>query len=408
MVTTAQLLNLGAAGLLVVLGATVLYSLRHRSGRAFAAFLFGLAGLYATSLPLPAGPERVLLAASRLLGAWGLLTFLVFFPRPIARAERRLLAAALICGGLADIEGQVLPFGSFIQAWSGEPDHLWFAIQRLTEFAFDTLGVGALFLLPMRARRLGAADPAAARSLALIAVGITLFVMGNARTITDAARGAAPLEHAFVFAAWSIAVTLLWALAVRGEHARLARSVALGTSAILGVGVLIGAVDSALVFPIGRVLGAGLLAYAILRGEIDGLDVKVRFALSKSTIAAAFVAAFFLASEGAQLVLGRENPYLGLIGAGALVFAMAPIQRAAERLAEKAVPSTAVACAVAIRGEAPDRERSYRQAVELALRDRLLSRDEERRLMQLAHHLGIPPARAAEIHDDIERERGVA
>lgn len=149
-------------------------------------------------------------------------------------------------------------------------------------------------------------------------------------------------------------------------------------------------------------IGTLLLLYSLLRHQLFGLDRKVRFVLSRSTVAAAFVAVFFLASEGAQLVFGREDQVVGLLAAGALVFVMAPLQRAAERFAERAVPETTQ--------DPPtiptEKEEMYRDAVRLALRDRTLTRAEERHLFRLARGLGLTPDRAHEILVEIENEGG--
>lgn len=140
--------------------------------------------------------------------------------------------------------------------------------------------------------------------------------------------------------------------------------------------------------------------YALLRHRLLGLDVKLRFAISRSTIAAAFVATFFIASEGAQIVFGQGNEWVGLFAAGALVFAMAPLQRAAERLAERAVP---------IAPQAPGSDGSrldvYRHAVGHALRGRAIAREEEAYLADLATHLGIDYRTALRVRREVEAER---
>ncbi|MGQ0536476.1 MAG: hypothetical protein ACT4PT_10430 [Methanobacteriota archaeon] len=91
-----------------------------------------------------------------------------------------------------------------------------------------------------------------------------------------------------------------------------------------------------------QLLSAFVLTYAILRHQLLGLDVKVRFAISKSTIAAVFIAVFFVASEAAQQFFGERSgsQYLGIVAAGALVFAIAPLSRLAERVAYQLVPTS--------------------------------------------------------------------
>jgi hypothetical protein len=136
--------------------------------------------------------------------------------------------------------------------------------------------------------------------------------------------------------------------------------------------------------------------------------MKLRWTISRGTVAAAFIAAFFLASEGAQILFGAGNEWVGLAAAGALVFAMAPLQRAAERLAKKAVPiegdppSTPRSLADTKRAEHED---AYQRALRLALRDRVLAREDERELVLIASRLGIAPERAFVLRDEVEAEQ---
>jgi hypothetical protein len=161
-----------------------------------------------------------------------------------------------------------------------------------------------------------------------------------------------------------------------------------------------------------RTFGVLLLVYAILREQLLGIDLKVRWGISKGTVAAVFIAVFFVASEAAQQFLGAalQNEYVGIFAAGMLVFALAPLSRAADRIAEKAVPAPAglpanpPAAARAPRQGAADPEASYRHALRWALRDGSLDAAEERHLVVLAEHLGIPPSRAYALRDEAASE----
>lgn len=146
-----------------------------------------------------------------------------------------------------------------------------------------------------------------------------------------------------------------------------------------------------------RLIPVALLAYVVLRGQVPGLDVKVRWGISRSTVAAAFVVVFFVASEGAQIVFGSENAWIGLGAAAVLVFAIAPLQRAAERLAEKAIPYEPP-------NSDPRGAESYRRAVRLALKDRRFTADEELQLAAVAHDLGLTAPDAIRIRLEVERE----
>lgn len=144
-----------------------------------------------------------------------------------------------------------------------------------------------------------------------------------------------------------------------------------------------------------------IATYALLRHQLLGLDVRLRFAISKSSIAAVFIAVFFIASEAAQQFFGETlgSTYVGIAAAGLLVFAMAPLQRVAERLAEKAIPTG---------GPAPPtthtNEDLYRRALRIALVDRTIERHEELTLAELSERLHIGHKRALELRHEIEGE----
>lgn len=149
---------------------------------------------------------------------------------------------------------------------------------------------------------------------------------------------------------------------------------------------------------IARTFDLLLVAYAILRLQYLGLDVKIRWGLSKSTVAAAFVAVFFIASEVAQQFFGDRfnNNYVGIGAAGLLVLGIAPLQRMADRFASTAVPVTT---ATGGRVAAVD---VYRHQVQQAWADGRIAPDERRMLRRLRQDLGMNADEADQIEDAVE------
>ena len=85
-----------------------------------------------------------------------------------------------------------------------------------------------------------------------------------------------------------------------------------------------------------------LMAYGIASAHVFDIDLKLKWTLERGTIAAVFVAVFFVVSEGAATFLSdRLGSLLGLLATGALVFLLAPLHRAAESLAGVAMPKVA-------------------------------------------------------------------
>lgn len=258
------------------------------------------------------------------------------------------------------------------------------------------------------------------RQIVILSIGVASQFFGMGTRI-DAQAGQLIATLAFILissAAWLI-------VAARGSNAeaRTARNLALFFPALVLVGI--GAARLAggpAEYPakvgatsISNLWIVATFVYAIVRHQLLGIDFKLRWTISKSTIAAVFVAVFFVASEVAQQLFGAAfgGAYAGIIAAGALVFAMAPLQRAAERLAEKAVPIASVATGAPVLGAGtpsvvvvpPARaEASFRKAARWALRDRRITRAEETHLHELARDLGLDGARAHEILIEVEQE----
>lgn len=351
----------------------------------------GIAPIYAASI-IPA-----------ILGAFGLF---LYFPRRLQRDDLRGVVLVVAWGLLV----RALSIAAYLD---DNPD-FFTASTRLDPMQVAALRVGqellnftvglAVLTFPLRFRRLEAHETGAARSLAILAVGFFLFANGGIRNMYDAAHGSIPFAIGILGFVGALLYIVLWLRATRGHHSRLARNVLLAAATIAVLLAVAWTTSATYGQPLARILGALTLAYAVLRGQIEGLDLKVRFALSRSTIAAVFIAVFFIASEAAQQFFGDRtgSTYFGIAIAGTLVFAMAPIQRVAEKLAVKVIPVvvTASPSALGTVGEA-----AYRRAVRLALRDRELSAGEERELVLLAHELALPPARAFAIRDEIVRER---
>lgn len=196
----------------------------------------------------------------------------------------------------------------------------------------------------------------------------------------------------------------LWLVNARGVPDRSAegRNIALLTLAMLLLGLVQGVfIDShfgASDGPVWGVVRLGtllVLGYAILRHEVLGIEAKFRFGISKTTVAGVFVTVFFIVSEGAQVLFAGVvgSQLLGIIAAGALLFALSPIQKMADRIAEEVVPG----------GETgrTDAEEIYRRQIEMALADGEITAAEERLLAERAEDLGISHTRELEIREAV-------
>lgn len=148
-------------------------------------------------------------------------------------------------------------------------------------------------------------------------------------------------------------------------------------------------------YPILTFLYIPLLAYGILKVHLFDIDVRIKWTVKNSTIAAIFVAVFFVVSEVAKEVFSARlnSTYVGIAATGLLVFALAPLQRLAERLAGAAVHGAKSMAEMS----PPERLQLYREQVQYAWADGVLNRKERLLLDHLQRRLGITPVEAAQI-----------
>jgi hypothetical protein len=147
-----------------------------------------------------------------------------------------------------------------------------------------------------------------------------------------------------------------------------------------------------------RTVAWGIFVYGILRTDMLGVDLRPR-TVKRGTIAAAALAALFILAQVMQNFLSAKMGLLtGGVIAGAVLFAANPVQRAIERATSEGGQETAA------KGATAEREASFRMAVRWALKDGNVTRDEERGLVVLADQLGIKPARAFELRDQVESD----
>ncbi len=334
------------------------------------------------------------------------------FPSPLRRSERHLgFMAVVLVAGLLFIQLLALAERDFFRTTR--------MIYSYAEAGVTPAWIGGLILFALRYAHAG--DDAERRKLALASAAFSLPVAFSGGYLfveyAGIPIGIATLEERYALrdaavVAALVLVAAVWLSATRGPGGRLARNMAWFTLAILLVGALASQHAITGSWESVRFLTVLVLIYAVFKHQLLGIDTKLRFALSKSTIAAVFIAVFFIASETAQQFFGETlgSTYIGIAAAGALVFAMAPLQRVAERLAEKAVPLPAqVGAAAPTRfDESPHadagRVDAYRRAVRHALRDREITREEERHLADLATYLGVDYRTALAVREGIEDE----
>jgi hypothetical protein len=151
------------------------------------------------------------------------------------------------------------------------------------------------------------------------------------------------------------------------------------------------------VYALGTLIAVPLIAYGILRAHLFDIDLRIRWTIKQSTVAAVFVTIFYLVSEGADRFLSSEfGNIIGLVASALVVFFLVPLQRFAERVASVAMPNTENTPEYAMFRKL----QVYEAALTEALPDGSISERERELLNRLRDSLGISIADA----DAIERE----
>lgn len=188
-----------------------------------------------------------------------------------------------------------------------------------------------------------------------------------------------------------------WVLALAAAEAVVAIWIAAadpqpGSSAAEVMQLAIGAWRT--VFPV-------LVVVAILRHRLFGLDLRIRTGIRRGTAASIIIATFFAVSKIVENIVaaqpwatGQTGIYVGGIVAGLLLFALSPLQRIGERVAQAAVPMGASK-------EKAECLRFYRDQAEIAWSDGVMGRRERLLLDQLRDRLGIRPDEASRIEHDL-------
>lgn len=144
-----------------------------------------------------------------------------------------------------------------------------------------------------------------------------------------------------------------------------------------------------------------LTAYGVASSHLLDIELRVKWTVERGTVAAVFVAVFFVVSEGAQTMLSeRLGHWIGLLVMGALIFVLAPLQGAGKRLASAALPGVQ---------DTPEyrsfrRLQIYGEAVAAALEDGQISPVERAILRRLATSLDLHPQEAADLEDELMAE----
>lgn len=150
--------------------------------------------------------------------------------------------------------------------------------------------------------------------------------------------------------------------------------------------------------PLATILFVALVAYGIARSQLFDIDLRLKWTLKQSTIAGSFVAVFFVVSESAQAFFQSSwGPFLGIAATGVLLFALHPLQRIADRVADTAMPKVKASPEYV----AYKKFEVYRAAVEGVIEDGAITERERAVLDKLSARLGLAAEDARQLEADV-------
>jgi hypothetical protein len=156
-----------------------------------------------------------------------------------------------------------------------------------------------------------------------------------------------------------------------------------------------------IVYALGTLLAVPLIAYGILKTQLFDIDLRIRWTIKQSTLAASFVAIVYVVTEGADRLLAEElGNVVGLLVSALVVFFLAPLQRFAERVAATAMPNTSNTTEYVTYRKL----QVYEGALQEALQGGGISDKERALLNRLRDSLGITAADAEALERDLHSE----
>ncbi len=149
-----------------------------------------------------------------------------------------------------------------------------------------------------------------------------------------------------------------------------------------------------------------VVTYALVRHHLFDLDLKTKWAFKQSTVAIFFIVVFFVVSEAAVAIVGEGtgSTYIGIAVAALLLFALAPVQRLAERMVDAALPQVS---------PTPEyltfrKFEVYKETLQSLLADGVLTEKERTTLKQLRQRVGITDADAEHMEQEVRRALGLS
>lgn len=148
-----------------------------------------------------------------------------------------------------------------------------------------------------------------------------------------------------------------------------------------------------------------IMAYTLLRGDVFGMEHRLKVTFSRSVVASFFVAVFLVVSKLVENFVGAvfgTQWVVGAVVAGIFLFALTPLQRLSDRLAGGLMPGARAPDEMAPK----ERLAAYREQAETAWSDGVMGVKERRMLDGARAALRLDLAQATAIEQEVVRTLG--
>ncbi|MGQ0536810.1 MAG: hypothetical protein ACT4PT_12160 [Methanobacteriota archaeon] len=139
------------------------------------------------------------------------------------------------------------------------------------------------------------------------------------------------------------------------------------------------------------------LSYAILRYQLFEIDLKLKWTVRRGTLVAVFVAVAVAAFAVVEQWLEQYGVVAAAVAAGVMVLAIRPLERAADRLADRAMPGVVDTAEY----RTVRKREVYRAAIESAIQDGVITDGERNVLATLQDQLGLAASDALALEREV-------
>jgi hypothetical protein len=152
-----------------------------------------------------------------------------------------------------------------------------------------------------------------------------------------------------------------------------------------------------IVVGLARIAAVMIIVASVLRYQLFDYELKLKWTLERGTLVAVILFAFVVTTAIAEQFLQGYGFLVGGLAIGCLLFALRPIERAIDRMADRAMPkTTGTPEYLALR-----KHEIYRAAIEDMAADGAITVKERSALLRLAKNLGLDGNDAMRIESEV-------